>query len=388
MSDAGDGGGPLSDLKVLEVGHVVAGPYATLMLSDLGAEVVKVERPDRGDHMRVAGETGRAIFTMMNRDKQSVALDLTSDGDREAFLDLVSESDAVVENIAPGAMDRLDLGYQRLRERNKSLIYVSIKGYAPEGPYAERAATDPILQAMSGLMAATGYPETPPARAGTSVVDIATAQNAVLATLVALRRRRQTGVGEYLNVPLFRTGVALMGYWLAYRQQFGESPKRMGASHSLYAPYDVFPTAGGDHVFIAVVTDVHWQSLQDELGLSLPYPTLPERLENRAAIRNEITTITTEYSRSELVDRLLRAGVPAAPVNDVSDLLADPHLEAVDAFTRVSTREADEVVVPWTIPWQQAPETSTNPPGLDQDRDEVLDPDDMDTDDGSGGSKS
>jgi crotonobetainyl-CoA:carnitine CoA-transferase CaiB-like acyl-CoA transferase len=364
---------PLSELRVLELGHVVAAPYASLMLSDLGAEVVKVENPDHGDHMRVAGETANAIFAALNRDKLSVGLDLKSPADREAFLELVAKADVVVENFGPQTMEKLDLGYERLQEENESLIYASIKGFGRTGDYADRSATDPIVQAMSGLMSVTGNANNPPARAGTSIVDITSAQNAVVAILLALQRRRETGEGTQVTVPLFQSGVALMGYWLVYQQLYDENPQRMGASHSLYAPYNVYPTADGEYVFIGATSDKHWTRLTDELDLSLPYATREERLKNRDAIDETIAAVTTGITRNEIVDRLLDTDVPVAPVNEVSDLLDDPHLDSVNAFTRIDTSEGDDVAVPWTIPWKEAPSTSENPPALNADVEQVFD---------------
>lgn len=372
MSDTVPEDAPLSGLRVLELGHVVAAPYATLMLSDLGAEVIKVEHPEHGDHMRVAGDTARSIFASLNRNKLSVGLDLKSTDDRNAFLELVGDVDVVVENYGPETMERLDLGDDRLQAENESLIYVSIKGFERGGPYADRSATDPIVQAMSGLMSVTGNENTPPARAGTSVIDISSAQNAVIAILLALQRRRETGTGKSVTVPLFRSGVALMSYWLAYYQQFGENPRRMGASHSLYAPYDVYPTADDEYVFIAAASNKHWTTLTDELDLSLPYKTRSDRLAHRDEIDHAIASVTVDHTRADLVDRLLAAGVPAAPVNEVSDLVDDPHLDAVHALTSIDTAEADDVAVPWSIPWQQAPSESEDPPDLDADTERVF----------------
>ncbi len=373
VSDSTPGQEPLSGLRVLELGHVVAAPYATLMLSDLGAEVVKVENPDHGDHMRVAGETASAIFAALNRDKLSVGLDLKSSADREAFLELVEKADVVVENFGPQTLERLDLSYERLQEANESLIYASIKGFGHAGDYADRSATDPIVQAMSGLMSVTGNANNPPARAGTSIVDITSAQNAVVAILLALQRRRETGEGTQVTVPLFRSGVALMGYWLAYQQLYEENPQRMGASHSLYAPYDVYPTADEEYVFIGATSDEHWKRLTEELDLSLPYTTREERLDNREAIDDAITVVTENHDRAVVVERLLDADVPVAPVNEVSDLVDDPHLDTVNAFTRIDTSEGDDVAVPWTIPWQEAPSTSEDPPSLNGDVERVFD---------------
>lgn len=372
MNESTDGNQPLADLRVLELGHVVAAPYATLLLSDLGAEVVKVEHPEHGDPMRSAGETARAIFTALNRDKQSVGLDLKSEKDRRDFLALVREADVLVENFSPGTLESLDLGYDRLHEINRSLIHTSIKGYRDGGPYANQIATDPIIQAASGLMAITGYDDAPPARAGTSIIDIATAQNTVIAILLALQRRRDAGDGEYITIPLFRTGVTLMSYWLAYQQQFGKDPQPMGASHPLYVPYDAYPTADDGYIFIAAASDKHWEAIKSEFDLSLEAEDQAERLRDREKIDDAISEITAERSEVDILENLLAAGVPAAPVNEISDILDDPHVAAVKALTRIDTEEADNVAVPWTIPWQQAPNTSEDPPELAADTQAIL----------------
>lgn len=364
---------PLRELRVLELGHIVAAPYTTLMLSDLGAEVVKVEHPDRGDQMRTAGAMGRSIFASLNRDKYSVGLDLKSSDDSRLFRELVTEADVLVENFSPGALENLELGYERLCEENETLIQVSIKGYGGNGPYADRTATDPIIQAMSGLMSMTGHPDTPPARAGTSVIDIATAQNAVIATLLALRRRHETGTGEHVTVPLFRTGVTLMGYWLTYYQQHGVNPRRQGAAHPLYVPYDIYPTSDREHVFIAAASDDHWQSIETALGLSLDLDSAEVRRENREMVDERLRAVTRQHSRRELVETLSAVGVPAAPVNDLPDLVDDPHLTDVGAFTTIDTPETDDVVVPWTIPWTRAPSVAGDPPDLDADTADIFD---------------
>lgn len=366
---------PLEDTLVVEVGHIVAGPYAALVLADLGATVVKVERPGHGDHMREAGRTGRAIFHALNRAKQSVELDLTTDAGADAFRALVAEADVVVENLGPGVMERFGLGPDALRAANPGLVYASIKGYG-DGPYADRPATDPIAEALAGLMAVTGHPDSPPARAGTSIADIAAAMNAVVAVLAALRDRDATGEGQHLRVPIFEATVSLMGYWLAYRQLFDEEPRRMGAAHSLYAPYDVYPTADDAHVFIGATSDGHWAALKDVLDLDLACDDRGERLEARDAIDAAIEARTRERGRDALVDALLGAGVPAAPVNAVGDVVADPHLEAADALvaTDSPTGDATGVRVPRFPVWSDAYAVpgGDDPPALGADTEAVL----------------
>ena len=366
---------PLEDCLVVEVGHVVAGPYAGLVLADLGARVVKVERPGRGDHMREAGRTGTAIFHALNRAKQSVELDLASDAGADAFRVLVAEADVVVENLGPGVMARLGLGSGSLREDNPDLVYASIKGFG-EGPYADRPATDPIAEAMGGLMAVTGYADRPPVRAGTSVADIAAAMNAVVAVVAALRERDATGEGQHLHVPIFEATVSLMGYWLAYEQLFGEEPRRMGAAHSLYAPYDVYPTSDDAYVFVGATSDRHWTALKDVLGLEFGYDDHGARLAAREAIDEAIAARTAARTRAELVDALLAAGVPAAPVHAVGDVLADPHLDAVGALVDTDAPDGDVtgIRVPRFPVWSDAYAVAggDDPPALGEDTEAVL----------------
>lgn len=332
--------GTLSDLNVLELGHVVAAPHASLVLADLGADVVKIERPDRGDHMRDAGDMGEAIFAALNRDKRSVGLDLKDDDDRVVFRELASKTDVLIENFSPGTMENLNVGYETLQEVNPELVYVSIKGYEPDGPYGTRPATDPIIQAMTGLMNLTGHPDGAPSRAGTSVVDFATAMNAVVATLLALRERRETGSGRRITVPMFRSGITLMSYWLAYRQLFDREPERMGGSHPLYVPYNVFPARDDRHLFVGVTNDAQWRRLGERLGLSLAYDGHGERLANRDAINEAIAEATRTWERDELVAELLEEDIPTAPLNDIADVLADPHLGETGGLVEVPANDA------------------------------------------------
>lgn len=376
MSHEG-GTGPLSDITVLDVGHVVAGPYAALILADLGAEVWKIERPGVGDHMRIAGETGEAIFTALNRDKRSVTLDLTREEGKLAFAELAAQADVVIENFGPGAMEKLDLGYEDLRVDNPNLVYVSLKGYA-NGPYADRPATDPIAEAMSGLMNVTGHEDAGPARAGTSVADIAAASNAVIATLVALMERESHG-GQHVTVPIFESSVSLMGYWLAYRQLFDQEPTRHGASHPLYAPYNAYPTVDDRYVFIGATNDEHWEKLKGLLEIDLGFESRQEREERRDVVDEAVASRTVEWTQANLVGALLAEGIPAAPVNETKAVLEDQHLQQVGAFTEIERETDSASESPLKLPllpiWSNAYEVTGGkaPPSLGADTNSVLD---------------
>lgn len=346
---------PLSDVRVLELGHIVAAPYATLILSDLGADVVKVEAPGNGDHMRVAGRTGQAIFHTLNRDKRSVTLDFRSEQGRTELKQLAAEADVIVENFSPGTMESFDLGYETLQASNPELIYANIKGFA-DGPYADRPATDPIAEAMGGLMHMTGHPDGKPARAGTSVADMAAASNAVIAIIAALRSRDRGGGGQYITVPIFEATVFLMGYWMAYLDLFDQEPQRRGASHSLYAPYNIYPTNDGDYVFIAGTNDTHWETIKRLFGLSLDYDDRETRLQNRADIDAAIEQETRQHERDDIVSMLLDNEVPCAPVNNIADVATDPHLHSAGALTQIDsiTGEPRSLSVPLFPVWSDA----------------------------------
>jgi crotonobetainyl-CoA:carnitine CoA-transferase CaiB-like acyl-CoA transferase len=331
---------PTNDIQVLEIGLMAAGPQASLILADYGANVIKIEHPERGDQMREAGEPGSGFFHGLNRDKRSVALNLQTDVGREAFLELVRESDVLIENLSPNAMNRMGLGYERLRQENNELIYAEINGFA-DGPYAERAGTDPIAEAMSGLMFVTGHPDSPPARAGASIVDMMCASNTVIAIFHALLKRQATGTGQHITIPLFETAVASMSNWIAYRQMFDREPQRLGASHELHVPYNAYATADDEFVFIGVTNDRHWKRLKELLELSVPLSDRNERLSNRERIDETVNEATSEWEQEELVAALTDADVPAGPVNNIQDVVDDSHLEEVGLFTEVDITKTE-----------------------------------------------
>lgn len=385
---------PLDDVTVIELGHIVAGPFCGLILSDLGAEVIKVEHPAGGDSVRESSPVGTSLFAAINRNKRSVTLDLKSEGGREAFEKLVGEADAVVENFAEGAPDRLGVGYEDLREVDPSLVYCSIKGFG-DGPYRDYPALDPIAEAMSGLMSVTGREGHPPVRVGTSVADMAAAMYGAIGVLAALRHRDRTGEGQFLRAPLFESTATMMGYWLTYTDAYDEVPGPQGASHPNWSPYDVFETADDEWAFVGPSSQGQWEALCDaldagHLAADDRFDTIRDRRAHDEELVDELQAVIDDagLTRTELIHRLRDAGVPVAPVNDTAEALADEHLAATDFFAEVDaemvpeTDEGDEDGPPdaRTVQVSRSPLSSTgfdrqdatDPPGLGEDTDAVL----------------
>jgi len=340
----GGEGRPLSDVTVLELGHIIAGPFCSMVLADLGAEVIKVEHPELGDAVRDSSPIGNSSFNYVNRNKLGVSLDLKSEEGRAVFHDLVREADVLVENFAAGTADRLGVGYDDLAGVNDELVYCSIKGFNP-GPYESFPALDPVAEALSGVMSVTGHPGEPPVRSGTSLSDMAASLYAAVTVLGAVRQRDATGEGQHVTVPLFESTVALMGYWLAYTQAYDDVPEPMGASHPGWAPYDVFESADGEWVFVGPSSDRQWRRFCDALDLDVAaddrFAELADRLDNRAALHEIVASTCAEFGTDEIVARLQEAGVPVAPVNDTEDVCADPHLRATEALAEIRATEGE-----------------------------------------------
>lgn len=375
----GADGRPLSDVTVLELGHIIAGPFCTMVLADLGAEVIKVEHPERGDAVRDSSPVGNSSFNYVNRNKLGVSLDLKSEEGRTVFHDLVREADVLVENFAAGTADRLGVGYDDLAGINDELVYCSIKGFNP-GPYEKFPALDPVAEALSGVMSVTGHPGEPPVRSGTSLSDMVASLYAAVTILGAIRQRDATGEGQHVTVPLFESTVALMGYWLAYTQAYDDVPEPMGASHPGWAPYDVFRSADDEWVFVGPSSDRQWRRLCDALDLNLAeddrFAKLADRLDNREELDEIVAATCAEYDAAELVSRLQEANVPVAPVNDTADVCDDPHLRETEALgeIRATEGEGDRIRTP-RFPARATGfdrVESTDPPALGEDTDAVL----------------
>lgn len=343
---------PISDITVVELGHIVAGPFCGMILADLGADVIKVERPATGDMLRDSSELGNSTFDYLNRNKSSVTIDLKSEEGSAVFKRLIDEADVVVENFGPQATDRLGIGYDDLSKDREGLIYCSIKGFTP-GPYEEYPALDPIAESLSGLMSVTGREDMPPVRSGTSIADMAAAMYAVIAILGALRHREQTGEGAHLYSGLFESTVSLMGYWLAYTETYGKVPKPLGASHMNWSPYEVFRGIDGTWVFIGPAGQAQWERMCHSLSLDdlledPRFETLADRRQHNEELIDILRDRLSGYSSTEIVERLREVDVPVAPVNDIDDVLQDPHLDEIGMLQKIATTEGDgdEIRVP------------------------------------------
>lgn len=329
----GDSTNPLDGTRVVEVGNIVAAPFASLLLADLGADVVKVEHPETGDIVREAGTSGEAIIDAFSRNKRSLALDLQSEAGQDAYRDLVAMADVVIENLGPGVVDRLGVGYETLARDNPDLVYLSIKGFF-EGPYGDRPGMDMVAEAMSGLSAMTGEPDGKPLRVGTSIADIGAALYGTIGVLTALRERDATGEGQRVDASLFASATHWMGYWMTYAAITGSDHPALGSSHPSFTLYDIFETDQADElVFVGVTTERHWPAFCRATGMKKlladeRFETAAARHEHESALVETVQSSLREWDRTELVDALSEEGVPVAPVNQPSDLLDDPHLEA------------------------------------------------------------
>ena len=329
----------LRGVRVLEVGVFMAAPFATMQLADLGADVVKVESPDGGEPVRgsgpfVAGES--SPFLRLNRGKRSVALDLKSEDGRDAFVTLAGSADVLVENLRPGAMRRLGLGYDDLSARNPRLVYASASGFGQDGPLADRPGLDIMAQARGGLMSITGPPGGAPAKVGVPLADLSCGLYAAIAVLAALREREASGKGQYVDVSLLESAVSL-AVWEAGRYwATGEVGGPLGSAHQSQAPYQAVPTADG-WLTLGAITPKTWAGLCDVLGLAdlvddSRFRTSTERHARRDELLPLVEARTRQQPTGTLVERLEAAGVPCAPIATYDEVFTDEHLGARDFY--------------------------------------------------------
>jgi len=346
---------PLTGVTVLDVTQMVSGPFASMQLADLGADVYKIERPDGGELGRsnppfVDGRS--AYFAAMNRNKESVALDLKSDRGREAFLALAAEADVVVENNPPGRMESFGLGYEAVSEHNPEIIYCSITGFGQDGPYAELPALDIVVQALSGVMSMTGPADREPHRAGVPIGDVASSMYAVQSIALALLERDRTGGGEYLDVSMLDCLVQWLTVRAGYSWGTGEPYPRMGNGLREFVPYGVWETADG-YIAVVVVADHHWERLcrvidRPELADDERFATGAARRDHREAVDEVLTDALAEETAETWFRRLGEEHVPSAPVKDTLEVWEDEQVQARDLTT--SVRDGDHEVPAITYP--------------------------------------
>jgi crotonobetainyl-CoA:carnitine CoA-transferase CaiB-like acyl-CoA transferase len=341
---------PLSGLKVIEFTHMVMGPAVGHILASLGADVVRVE-PIGGDQTRKLLGSGAGYYSMYNRHKRSICLDLKSDDGIEIARKLCADADILVENYRPGALDRLGLSFEVLSEANPRLIYASEKGFLP-GPYEERTALDEVAQMMGGLAYMTGPPGRP-LRAGASVIDVTGGMFGVIGILAALEERHRTGRGQKIIASLFETTVYLVGQHMAQFAVTGSPAAPMPARVSAWAIYDVFETKD-DPVFIGVVTDALWQKFctlfgLDDLWADESIRKNNERVLARDRIMPQIRDLIAGFTRAEVIAKLEGTGLPFAPIGRPEELFDDPHLAASGGLEDVTLENGTQTRLP-TIP--------------------------------------
>ncbi|MBY8975898.1 CoA transferase [Rhodobacteraceae bacterium NNCM2] len=330
---------PLQDVLVVSVEQAVAAPYCTSRLADAGARVIKVERPEgdfaRGYDQAAKGES--SYFVWLNRGKQSIALDLANDADRDLLLAMTDKADVFVQNLKPGALERKGLGPAALRARNPRLITCSISGYGETGPYADRKAYDLLIQAESGLCSITGGPDEP-ARVGISIVDIATGAAAQTAILEALIAQARIGRGADIHLSMFD----VIADWLAVpflHAANGNSPKRIGLAHPSISPYGVFTTGDGQQMLISIQNDREWTVLAEKVLGKPEYVSAPgfatnnARVANREQVDGEVAAAFAKRTNAELTEILTEAKIAFAGVNDMKALLTHPHLTTSSVTT-------------------------------------------------------
>ena len=336
---------PLENLTVVSLEQAVAAPFATRQLADLGARVIKVERPGSGDFARGYDETVKGLsshFVWLNRSKESVAIDLKSDHGRQVMAALVDRADVLVQNLAPGAAGRLGLGAKELRARRPGLVHCSISGYGTGGPYAQKKAYDLLVQCESGLVSVTGTPETP-VKVGISVADIAAGMYAYSGILTALLRRSASGEGATIEVSMLEALAEWMGFPMYYGWYGGSDPVRSGASHSAIAPYGPFPCGDGGQVFLGIQNEREWAAFCDRV-LGEPELTAdPRFLTNslRVAHRDELAAVVAEafsaLTAREAIDRLEETGIANARLRDLQGLVEHEQLAARDRWREVDS---------------------------------------------------
>ena len=331
---------PLDGLRVLELGHIIAGPSAGLLLADFGADVVKIERAGDGDSSRALPAGSSALFHFLNRNKRSVALDLKGSPEaRELFLRLVKGADVVIDNFAYGAVEALGLGYDVLARTNPRLIYLAIKGFLP-GPSEARPFLDELAQAAAGLSFMTG-PRGQPTRAGASIVDVGAATYGIVAVLAALQQRATTGVGQKITSGLYETTVFWVAQWIAQHYATGEPsiplPEMKQGTRMGWGIYQFFTTADGEEIFVGITSNGHWERFCKEFGLHelLADERLNDnakRVAARAWLPARIAEQLRRYSSAELSERLERTRIPFAPLRRPDQLVDEPHLNAAKQF--------------------------------------------------------
>jgi len=373
---------PLAGLLVADLTQNVAGPYCTQILGDMGAQVVKIERPERGDDARAWAPPSwgdeSAAFMSVNRNKRSLAVDMKAPEGRAILERLIARADVLVQSLRAGAIEELGLGWEPARGLNPRLVYCSITAFGTEGPYRDRPGYDPLMQASGGIMSVTGHPDGPPARVPVSLVDMGTGMWAVTAILAALRERDRTGGGVHVTTALFDTALAWTTFQMTNYLASGEVPSPQGSGTPMIAPYEAFPSrdawvmiaAGSDALFLKCCRALGLPAL----GADARFKNNPARVNNRVALVEALAAVTRTLATEELLARLQQAGVPSAPIVTLDRVAVEPQTEASGMLIPVKhPRVPDYRAVGLPIKWDgERPGVSRVPPLLGEHTAEVL----------------
>ncbi len=372
----------LDGIKVLDLSRALAGPYCTMMLADMGAEVIKVEMPGTGDDSRAWGppfvEGESAYFMSINRNKKSITLDMKGGKAIEIIMKLIKGSDVLVENFRPGAMERLGLAYQQVKAVNPRLVYCSISGFGQNGPYRMLPGFDQVLQGMGGLMSITGEPDGPPVKVGVPIADITAGMFAAYGIAIALFTREKTGSGQMVDISLLDSQVALLTYRAGSFFASGEIPKRVGSGHPVIVPYQAFK-ARDVYINIAVGNDQLWGKFCKAAGLEgivndPRFATNAKRVQNRDEVVKVVGDLIATKNGEEWLKILTDAGIPCGPIYTVDKIFSDPQVIHRQMVTELHHPKAGTIKVTGNpVKLSDTPgEPSVAPPLLGQHTQEVL----------------
>ena len=374
--------GPLAGITIVDLSRILAGPYCTLLLAELGARVIKVEAPKTGDDARQYGPftNGKSTyFASVNRGKESIALDLKAAGDREIFERLLDKADVIVENFRPGTMERLGYGWETLHQRYPRLIYAAASGFGHTGPFSHYPSYDMVVQGLGGIMSITGHPGEPSPRIGASVGDLAGGLYTTIALNAALLHRERTGEATKVDVALFDCQLALLENAIMRYTTSGEIPGPLGARHPSITPFEAFKAKDGD-IIIAAGNDGLWLKLTEALGhpelaQNPNYKTNPLRNQHQQQLKAEIDAILSTNTRDHWIARLEAAGLPCGPVNNVAQAIAHPQVEARNMLVDVADATTGPLKLvgnPMKFSAFDDPQTRAAAPDLDADRAKIL----------------
>ncbi len=366
---------PLKGIKVADFTQVIAGPACSMLLGDMGADVIKIE-PLTGDFWRKT--TGGSAFFNFNRNKRSIALNLKAPEGYSAVMKIIERCDVLLENFSAGTMEKMKLGYETISRLFPRIIYCSISGFGQQGPYSNRGGYDPVAQAMSGIMLNTGMPEGPPVRVLPTMIDYLSGNHMAYAIALALLDRAKTGQGRRFDIALWDVAIMQMGQFFTMYSMTGELPQRMGSGYLAAAPYQAFETKDG-YALVAVMTDEMWKNLcqalrLDRLYQNPQYSTLAGRCQKRSELAAEVTQATQQYGSQELETLLVAANVPCGRLMQIDQIIQDPHVQSRQIIAEIEDGQKRKIKLIKTPIFTsgQAPEIRRRPPLLGEHTSEIL----------------